>query len=103
MPKMRSDVPVHSGLKFSWSGGRGTADISDLLGCNDTERSNYLHGRVWDDACDVGFLVFSPRTGVKKLFTLSHTMRGPGAEALGEVDAWEYTAASGETIRIFND
>lgn len=42
-------LPTHDGRTFTWTGKRGVAEAS-ILGRGYT-------GRVWSDACDVGFLV----------------------------------------------
>lgn len=55
-------------------------------------------GRVYEDACDVGFNVVSPRTGVTMLFTLT----GEEKDSEGGLLADIYT--SGEfKITLLND
>lgn len=69
-------LPIHSARKFTWDGDHGTCDASDFGGAD-------IDGRVWSVACDVGFIVESPRTGRRVLFTLVEeiTVRGGLLEA----------------------
>lgn len=52
-----------------------TAEASDL-------GSNFRLGRVYDDACDMGFTLMSARTGKEVVFYLSHTERDREGELL---------------------
>jgi hypothetical protein len=91
--KPNFDIPVHDGSKFDWRGGSGYAEASDF------GRSVWCR-RVWSDACDVGFVVVSPRTGVKKLFTLVREER----DGEGEVTSWKFVECGGDVcITVFND
>lgn len=54
------NIPVHEGSKFTWTGSTGAVEASDL--------PNMYEARVWPDACDVGFLIRSHRTGELRLF-----------------------------------
>lgn len=91
MAKLLPSVPVHDGGKFHWSGNEGTADLSDFVPAN-------LAGRLYADACDVGFYVVSQRTGRKVLFTESDVERREG-----ELVAYHYEADGGLHITVFND
>lgn len=92
--KVLASVPKYDGSKFDWSTGVGVADASDF-------RSK-LWSRLFPDACDVGFVVRSHRTGKELVFSESRTVFGREGETLG----WEYESiGSGPkvTIRIYND
>ena len=93
---MRKDVPEHDIKLFTWMKTMGTwhgaTDVSDLKG------SGLVWSRVYDDACDVGFLVLGI-TGVRKLFTLVSEKRG----ADGDVESWHFTGNDGLWITVFND
>jgi len=95
----RLRVPLFDGSLFTWDGCQGATEASMLeptcLGARHCSR-------VWDDACDEGFEVRSPRTGHIVLFVLSGELR----DAAGEVVGWTY-ASCGEartfTITVAND
>lgn len=91
MPKLL-DVPVHAGSMFNWNGQHGCADISDFRGP--------LTGRLYVDACDVGFVVTSGRTGRKVVFTL---VAGPSKDRDSEVGSYDFKSTEGFCITIFND
>lgn len=79
---------------FTWTGLVGVSEVSSL--------PEHLVSRVYDDACDVGFLVRSTRTGRTLLFT--HADRERDAE--GELVADVFRANDGGrtlTIKVFND
>lgn len=87
------DVPVHQGSMFVWTGKHGAADISDFR--------SPVSGRLYADACDVGFYVVSGRTGDRVLFT---QIGGPGEDNDGEAMSYEYESPGGGIrITIFND
>lgn len=86
-------VPVHDGSKFNWTGKHGCADMSDFM-------PGPLTGRLYGDACDVGFYVSSGRTGRKVLFTMTE---GPGEDNDGEVTSLQFASAEGFRITVFND
>lgn len=96
---MLNSVPRHPGCIFSWAYGEGCADASDFS--NPPPGAPPLCGRVWDDACDVGFFVVSHRTQESKLFTHSKSVRDPFGELLYDV----YTSHPDRVvqIRIYND
>ena len=87
-------LPTHDGSKFDWSTGIGIADASDFRGTK-------LLGRVYQDACDAGFIVRSHRTGREKAFVEARVERWRD----GEVKYWEFEAVdrSGTLVRIYND
>ncbi len=65
--------PVHSASKFSWKKGVGVAEASDL-------RGTPLFGRLFDDACDLGFRLLNPSTGRCEPFYLSHEDKDASGE-----------------------
>lgn len=92
MARTLSNVPVHSGSKFTWSGKTGSAELSDFNPAT-------LAGRLYGDACDVGFYVQSHKSGEKVLFSEERIDR----DAEGEILRWHYTASNGCSIVVFND
>lgn len=91
MPKTLPNVPVHHSAKFAWAGNTGVADLSDFVPAD-------LAGRLYADACDVGFFVVSARSGNKVLFTEKDVERRGE-----EIVAYHYMAENGVVITIFND
>lgn len=87
-------LPTHDGSKFDWSTGIGIADVSGF-------RGEKLLGRVYHDACDVGFIIRSHRTGKEKAFTESRTVWDTDGDAV----YWEFEAIdrTGTVVRIYND
>lgn len=75
---------------------RFTAEASDLgpaLG-----RGGF--GRVYDDACDIGFTMVSARTGAEAVFAVQHE------EIVdGDLLYWDLASVTGRDmkVRIFND
>jgi hypothetical protein len=66
------------------------AELSDMNGL----------GRVYDDACDVGFTMVSARTGRQVVFVLAEEKR----DGEGDTLLWEYRSIDGEfTATVFND
>lgn len=96
---MNPNLPVLDGGLFSWKAGNGQTEASDL-GLN-TCWSQW----VWDDACDIGFFVKSPRTGVQKLFILSFVQK----DREGDIQYWvykEHTKYGHQgtiTLTVYND
>lgn len=98
-----ASVPVHDGSKFTWYGKAGCIDVSDLaLQCGQQS----MCSRIWDDACDVGFWMLSPKTGKKVLFMFEAEAKSPD----GETSAWLFRAydptayvTSDVTVTIYND
>lgn len=92
MANLLRGVPVHNGSMFNWTGKHGCADMSDFR--------EAITGRLYGDACDVGFQVSSGRTGRKVLFTMTD---GPSEDNDGEVTSLEFSSAEGFRITVFND
>lgn len=87
------NVPIYRAGLFSWKAGLGTSEISTLH-----EESKPFMGRLWLDACDVGFWLESDKTGKRMLFSLeSQDQRD------GEIVAWNMVSQD-LTLRltIFN-
>ena len=64
----------------------------------------FHHAKVYTDACDVGFILASSKTGNERLVTLVDTMR----DAEGDVQCWTYASIpvgdeKSFTVLIFND
>lgn len=79
---------------FTWSGLIGASEASCL--------PEHLVSRVYRDACDVGFLVRSPRSGRTLLFTAVDRERDAEGELVADVFRAN-DAGRTLTIRIFND
>lgn len=90
MARTLPNVPVHSYTSFTWAGSVGTAEVSDFNAAN-------LAGRLYADACDVGFFVQGNRR--KVLFSEASVERN----GEGEIVAWCYESSEGFKIRVFND
>lgn len=76
----RTNLPTLSARSFRWAKRVGTCDLSDLgPGGIDSVLSP-----LFEDACDVGLALMSPKTGVTKHFV--HTRASYGQE--GEVTSW---------------
>ena len=93
-PLRRPDAgaPVHDGLSFTWLKNHGTACISDL--------NRTVHGRVWKDAADIGFVVRSHRTEREVVFTMLEREY----DHEGDTTGWLYQSYCGKfTIRVYND
>jgi hypothetical protein len=59
-------------------------------------------GRVWDDACDVGYRLISHRTGRSVVFALSDTRR----DGDGDVQVWVFKPIAGDAtmeLHVLND
>lgn len=73
-----------------------SAEASDLRG--------FRLGRIYDDACDIGFTLVSQRTGREIVFALAHEERDREGDLLFEdfrpVNRNEWGAG---TVRVFND
>ena len=89
-------VPVYPGELFTWSANVGCCEASDL-----SRAGGPMFTRVYEDACDVGCWIVSPRTGVRKLFTLSREVLSPDGD---ETLYWVLTSGLGAfTVTVFND
>lgn len=89
MAKTLPNVPVHMWAQFTWSGPKGSAEVSDFNPAT-------LAGRLYGDACDVGFFVQGMRR--KMLFVEASVER-----VENEVVAYHYESAEGFKITVFND
>jgi len=100
-------APNHPASKFDFSRSRnyGYAEASDLL-------PNPVFGRVWQDACDVGFYVKDEHPAVpgvdpavlghRTLYTLLEEQQ----DSEGTTTAWLFVtddAHGGRTIKVYND
>ena len=85
-------LPTHDGKLFDWTGNVGMAEASDL-GRNFT-------GRVWNDACDTGFIVRGKREDVVFVYqgALSHS------SDISDVYGFRYKSLDGRfQVDIIND
>ncbi len=82
---MMLPLPEVTSDKFSWCGPIGVADASDL--------GRHIPARVYDDACDAGFILKSTRSGRRLLMTECDAKR----DIDNDVIAWRY-ACAGELI-----
>lgn len=92
-----ANPPVHNARNFNWCGTYGSCEASDLapLGVK-------WFGRVWQDACDVGMVLHSPRTGNDVLFLLKEEERSQGPD--GDMISWIFESSDGSfTARVYND
>jgi hypothetical protein len=71
---MNLTVPQYTSRQFSWTGNNGAAFLTDLAG------RGQLHGRLYDDAEDRGFIVHSMKTGAAITFVLAEVTRGDPCE-----------------------
>lgn len=96
MKKPDLAIPTYKASQFTWQRSQdGAAEASDL-GCT----VGIAPGRqVWSDACDVGFMLVSDRTGTEKLFTLASERRSGD----NELEAWIFVSEDGFTATIYND
>jgi hypothetical protein len=88
--------PSIDGNMFSWKNGSGCAEASDF------GPEGLPWGRVYDDACDVGFTVVSNKSGKCVVFALNHTEINDG-----DIQFWEFVSVTpnnkGIKIKVFND
>ena len=95
MYKVSPSCPVHRGNMFTWNGDAGVVDASDL-----GPFGHRWYDRVYDDACDLGFVVVSHRTGARVLFIFDDSF------AL-EHNTWRFNGRTRDgrelTITVFND
>ncbi len=93
--KTLKSVPVHAGSMFEWHDHEGVADASDF--------KNEISGRVWQDACDVGFWVKSHRTGKERLFLFEAERRDNDGENMASIYVSRRAGEPTLTIVVFND
>jgi hypothetical protein len=96
-PKTSPYCPIHSASRIGWRGNNGTAFASDI-----DNPIRGLHARVWDDACDVGFILENPLSDRQVVFTLVEVLTDREGETVG----WRYESHDFTrklTVTIFND
>jgi hypothetical protein len=82
---------------FSWKDGTGVTELSDLRGI--AMSIPRLARQVWDDSCDIGFVVESELTGKRLLFLyVSEDKDGEG-----EVTGWNFVSAEVKLGKIVYD
>lgn len=79
-----------------------TAEISDFNGFNPLSQ-------IWDDFCDLGFVMVSEKTGAEVVFSLDHEVR----DAENDITHWIFEPSLGDitkneklrniTVTIYND
>ena len=70
------------------------------LGYNKTTRSFYVEASELPyKQLPTSFWIYSVKTGVKKLFTLTKTVR----DGEGDCRYWEYAGPGGFKLTVFND
>lgn len=92
------NCPVHDLGRFDWSWDRGSlTSEASLLG------RGQFWGRLYNDACDEGFEIHSPRTGNTVKFYLHETHRDPD----GDVTHWIFKPVNAigtvSEVIVFND
>ena len=95
---MKLPLPTYAGNKFTWSKNHGVTEASDL-GCGNTPTLSRLPGsRVYDDACDWGFIVIGNHKNILFLYT------GEDRDREGDITGFRYTSECGKfEILIIND
>jgi hypothetical protein len=81
-------IPTHDGALFTWTGKTGVTEASTL--------GPAYAGRVWRDACDMGFNVKSRRTGRNVTFYYAHSV----GENVEDVEAFVYRDAQGLGLEV---
>jgi hypothetical protein len=94
------NIPVHSSRMFTWGGDNFTGHIG-LVDASDFGSSR-IAGQIYDDACDVGFIVHSERTGKDELFFHANSYRDTDGELRHDTFVNRPTKPM-ITIKIFND
>lgn len=86
-------LPIHNAGMVTWRKGipTGAVEASDL-GPNFT-------GRIWNDACDIGFILKSPKTGREILMVQTGHCR----DGEGEVTIWIFESREGVMLNVLND
>ena len=87
--------PVHNGNLFDWRKNAGCACASDLSANADGRK---WMGPLYDDACDLGFVVRSHRTGACRSFFLTEELF-----SRKELVGWKFRDEAGNYIVVFND
>jgi hypothetical protein len=73
-------APTLSTRSFTW------VPTSQSFVAESSELGSGAVGRIWDDACDVGFRLQSHRTGKEVLFCLDHEEKTPD----GDIAGWRF-------------
>lgn len=98
MRKPNFNLPTYPYTRFAWKGGHGAAEASGLGIPAGAEPG----GRVWNDACDVGFIVRGETTD--KLFIFERTYPAEREDPDSAVDAWLFRSEDGKhTVTVEND
>ena len=92
--KAHFPLPEYDGSKFTWSGGVGTCDASDLGLPVGKEPGT----RVWNDSSDVGFMVRGREQTLCFLYDFDR--RNPD----GSIRAWVFLSEDGDfQVEVNND
>jgi hypothetical protein len=91
---MKLPLPTYAGNKFTWTKNHGVTEASDLgQGCGKIPGS-----RIYDDACDYGFMVIGNHKN------LIFSFIGEDRDREGDVTGWKYKSECGQfEILIIND
>lgn len=88
---MKLNVLSFPSNKFVWMGSKGVGEVSEL--------GNRHLQRLYDDACDLGFVVDG------KYRSLTFVMTAVVQDGEGDITGWDYSAIEMPhiTITIYND
>lgn len=91
------EVPVFNLSRFTFLSSQGelVAEASDLNG--------FRLGRLWNDACDVGFEIESHLTGTRKRFSLVRQLTRENEVIGWELAPIELAPGRIKKVVIFND
>ena len=85
-------IPRHDIRSFTWFKGSGTTEASTL--------GARTWGRMYKDACDVGFTIANLVTGVEHAFYMVETIRSEGWSIAG----WTFESSTTHLhITVWND
>jgi hypothetical protein len=90
--------PIHSADIFKWEKGIGVAEVSDIR--------RPVAGRLYDDACDIGFRLLSSKTHKIEAFYLAKEDKDGSGE---DVYGWHFYPVNrelrdaGVRILLIND
>lgn len=88
-------IPIHEGWRFTWVGNTGSADGSDF--------GKQVFSPLYKDAADIGFYIFSSKTGVYKPFVLVHTEVDSSERDLLHYEFESMDDGGKFIVKIFND
>lgn len=74
----------------------GTEFVQEKSTLQANASDNCAFGQVYDDACDVGFVVVSKKSGNHAVFVHSHTER----DREGEIVAWKFIPTQNTLRRL---